>query len=315
MRCRWKLVAIALVAGALVTLYVLGGLAGHLDYVLPRRLAKAASVALVGSSVAPATIIFQTMTHNRILAPSIVGMDSLYALLQTFTVFAFGAINLAWVDARVNFVISCALMLVFAVGLYRVFFSRGSEHLYFVLLVGIVCGIFFQSLSSFLQMLIDPNEFLVVQGRMFASFNDVPGELLGVSFALVVSTALYVRPQVRYLDVLALGRDHAINLGVDYPVVTRRLWIAVSVLVSVSTALVGPITFLGLLIANLAQEWLETYRRTVLMAGAALLSIVALMGAVLLVERVLGFSTTVSVIVNLVGSIYFLHLILRERPA
>ncbi|HEY8426022.1 MAG TPA: iron chelate uptake ABC transporter family permease subunit [Limnochordales bacterium] len=313
MRVRGRLVAVAVVAAALVAVYVLVGLTG--SYALSRRVVKMAAVALVASSVAPATIIFQTMTHNRILAPSIIGMDSLYLLTQTATVFFLGATHLAWADARVNFVIASALMLLFALGLYRLFVVRGEHHLYFILLVGIVLGTLFQSLVSFLQMLIDPNEFLVVQGRMFAGFNNVPVELLGVAAGAVLLMAIWMLPTLRYLDVLALGRDHAVNLGVDYPALTRRLWVAVSVLVAVSTALVGPITFLGLLMANLAQELLATYRRTVLMAGATLLSVAALAGAVLVVERVLGFSTTVSVIVNLAGSAYFLHLILKEHPA
>ena len=313
MRLRARLAAVALVAAALVAVYVLVGLTG--SYALSRRVVKIAAVALVASSVAPATIIFQTMTHNRILAPSIIGMDSLYLLAQTATVFFLGATHLAWADVRLNFVIASALMLVFALSLYRVFVVGGEHDLYFILLVGVVLGTLFQSLTSFLQMLIDPNEFLVVQGRMFAGFNNVPADLLGVAAAAVLAIALWMLPTLPYLDVLALGRDHAVNLGVDYPALTRRLWVAVSVLVAVSTALVGPITFLGLLMANLAEELLATYRRTVVMLGATLLSVAALAGAVLVVERVLGFSTTVSVIVNLVGSAYFLHLLLRERPA
>lgn len=312
MQARARLAAAAAVAAVVLAAYVLGGLTG--SYALSRRLVKMAAVALVAISVAPATIIFQTMTHSRILAPTIIGMDSLYLFTQTATVFFLGATHLAWVDARVNFIVASALMLLFSLGLYRVFVMGGEHDLYYVLLVGSVLGTLFQSLASFLQMLIDPNEFLVVQGRMFAGFNNVPAELLGVASGAVLLVAIWILPALRDLDVLALGRDHAVNLGIDHPRLTRRLWVAVSVLVAVSTALVGPISFLGMLMANLAQELLTTYRRMVLMAGATLLSVAALASAVLVVERVLGFSTTVSVIVNLTGSAYFLYLILREHP-
>lgn len=312
---RSRLVLLALVAAALAAAYITVGAGGMWEYVLPRRTARILAMVLSGTAVAASTVIFQTLTNNRILSPSVMGLDSLYMLVQTAIVFVFGTTHRIAQSPNFNFAVSAGLMLAFSAVMYRVFFARERGNIFFMLLVGIVFGTFFQSASSFLQVLIDPNEFLVVQSRMFASFNNVKTNLLAVAGGAIVLSYLVFRPYVKYLDVLALGKEHAINLGVDYPRVVRRLLMAVFVLVSVATALVGPITFLGIIVANLAYELLRTYRRAPIIVAASLVSVIALVGGQLIVERVFAYSTTLSVVINLVGGIYFLHLILKERTA
>lgn len=311
-----KLITIGACAFTLVAAYLLIDLDGiHWEYVLTRRLLKVGAVILTGSCIAFATVVFQAITNNRILTPSIIGMDSLFLLLQTAVVFVFGAASLFWANPQVHFALSAGLMIGFAGLLYQGLFRRETFNIYFILLIGLILGTLFQSLSSFMQMLIDPNEFLVVQGRMFGSFNNVRTDLLIIATALVAFISAFFLPIAKYLDVLALGRDSAINLGVNYNQVVKRLWIIVAGLIAVATALVGPITFLGLLVANMAHELFKTHRQTILIAGSILLSVVALMGALLLVERVFTFTTTVSVIINFLGSIYFLYIVLQESQA
>jgi len=310
-----KLLLLGAACAALIAAYLWIDLGAEWRYALERRTLKVLAVLLTGSSVAFATVVFQTITHNRILTPSIIGMDSLYNLIQTSVVFFFGATNALWVNEKVHFAVSAGLMILFAGLLYRALFRREKFNLYFVILVGLIMGVFFQSFASFMEMLIDPNEFLVAQGRMFGSFNNVRTGLLAVAFAASGLVALYFYPAASYLDVLALGRDHAISLGVNYVAVVRRLWVAISGLVAISTALVGPVTFLGLLVANLAYELLKTHRHAVLIPGAMLVSVALLTAALIAVERVFAFNTTVSVIVNFAGSFYFIYVVLKESQA
>ncbi len=166
-----------------------------------------------------------------------------------------------------------------------------------------------------MQVLIDPNEFQVVQDRMFASFNNVNEELFIISVILMLVTTLYFIRFAKYLDVLSLGREHAINLGVNYNGVVKQLFIIIAILISISTVLVGPITFLGLLVANVAYQFLKTYQHSVLIVGGILISIVALILGQLIVERVFTFSTTISVIINFIGGVYFIYLLLKESRA
>ena len=303
------LVVLALVSCALYLFYELNG---SYDYALPRRAVKVAAMALTGIAIAYSTVIFQTITHNRILTPSIMGLDSLYILLQTLFVFFLGSMHVTVVNQHVNFVLSVISMIVFALLLYKFLFQAGKRPIYFLLLVGIIVGTFFSSITTFLQVLIDPNEFLRVQDKMFASFNNINGDLVWWAFGIIAIALIIGWRYMEELDVLSLGRDVAINLGVPYDAIVKRMLILSSVLIAVSTALVGPITFFGLIVANLSYQYFNTYKHKILITGAAFMSIIALVGGQWIVERVFSFSTTLSVITTFVGGIYFIYLLLKE---
>lgn len=313
MEYKAKLSLLALLALILTAVFLFINIGSNWSYILSRRGVKIASIILTGAAIAFSTVVFQTVTNNRILTPSIIGLDSLYLLIQTLLVFLFGSTTLTMMNKNVHFLINVGLMVLFAGLLYKFLFKREGKNLYFLLLVGIICGTFFGSISTFMQVLIDPNEFLIVQDRMFASFNNVNSDLLTISVILLVLIGAYSLKFTRYLDALSLGREHAINLGIPYDYVVKRLLIIVAVLISISTALVGPITFLGLLVANVTYEFMKTYQHKYLLTGSVLISIIALVGGQLIVERVFTFSTTLAVIINLIGGIYFLYLLLRER--
>ena len=312
MRNSTKMMILGVLALLFCGLYLFQGLNGSFDYALPRRGIKVMAMVITGVAIAYATIIFQTITHNRILTPSIMGFDSLYMLLQTVIIFTLGSSHVLVANKHVNFLISVAGMIIFALLLYQFLFKSGKRPIYFLLLVGIIVGTFFGSISTFLQVLIDPNEFMNVQDKMFASFNNVNGDLVWWSVGIVVIAILIGWRSINDLDVLSLGRDTAINLGVSYDSVVRNMLILSSILIAVSTALVGPITFFGLIVANLSYQFFKTYKHSVLILGASIMSIVALVGGQWIVERVFTFSTTLSVIINFIGGVYFIYLLLKE---
>ncbi|WP_440705976.1 iron chelate uptake ABC transporter family permease subunit [Heyndrickxia oleronia] len=315
MRNKVKLLILAVVSVILVSIFMFTEMGNFPAYVLPKRGIKILAIILTGGSIAFSTVIFQTITNNKILTPSIIGLDSLYMLIQTFLIFVFGATSATVMNKNLNFLLCVALMVVFAGLLYKFLFKKEGRNIYFLLLVGLVMGTLFQSFSSFMQVIIDPNDFMVVQDRMFASFNNINTDLLTISFVLVILIGLYFIRFIKFLDVLSLGREEAINLGVDYDYVVKRLLIVVAILISISTALIGPITFLGLLVANVSYQFLKTYKHSYLITGSILISIIALVGGLLIVERVTTFSTTLSVIINFIGGVYFIYLLLKESRA
>ncbi|WP_085524300.1 iron chelate uptake ABC transporter family permease subunit [Tuberibacillus sp. Marseille-P3662] len=313
MNDRMKLSILVVLALVLIGGFMFIDVGDDWAYVLPRRGEKIIAIVLTGGSVAFSTVIFQTMTNNKILTPSIIGLDSLYMLIQTVIVFVFGSTTLTMMDQNVHFLLSVGLMVLFSGVLFKILFNREGRNIYFLLLVGLIFGTFFQSISSFMEVLIAPNEFMMVRDKMFASFNNVNTDILILAIVAVLSVVVYFLKFSKYLDVLALGKEHAVNLGVNYDCVVKRLLVIVAILVSISTALVGPITFLGLLVANVTYQILHTYQHQSLIAGAILVSIIALVGGQLIVEHVFVFSTTISVIINLVGGIYFIYLLLKGR--
>ncbi|SDN41839.1 iron complex transport system permease protein [Psychrobacillus sp. OK028] len=303
------LIALVLVS---IALYLFQGLNGSYDYALPRRGIKVLAMALTGVAIAYSTVIFQTITHNKILTPSVMGLDSLYMLIQTVIYFFFGSMSILVINKNINFAISVIGMIVFALLLYKFLFKAGKRPIYFLLLVGIILGTFMGSITTFLQVLIDPNEFTSLQNKLFASFNNVNGDLVWLALVIITLTVIYGWRSIRELDVLSLGRDNAINLGVDYDKIVKKMLVLSSILIATSTALVGPITFFGLIVANLSYQFFNTFKHSTLIIGASLMSLVALIGGQWIVERIFTFDTTLSVIINFIGGVYFIYLLLKE---
>lgn len=305
------LIALAIVALASIVMFMTLGARGSWSFVIPFRGKKILALILVAYSIAVSTVLFQTVANNRILTPSIMGFDQLYVLIQTAIAYFLGAQMLALMDPNLAFALKLVLMVGFSGILFQWLFLSGDRSLYLLILVGIVMGVFFRSLSNFMARMLDPNAFQVLQDTMFASFNDVDTTLLGVSYAIVGFASLVLFRLRHTLDVLSLGRPTAVNLGVDYKKVVVTLLVIVSVLVSVATALVGPRTFFGLLVATLSYLLVGTSKHRWVIPAAVLLGIICLVGGQTLLERVFSFNTALSIIIEFLGGIVFIIFVLR----
>ncbi|MFD0987958.1 iron chelate uptake ABC transporter family permease subunit [Methyloligella solikamskensis] len=319
-RRRSPLLVVLLLAGLAVACgiaFMTVGAKGSWDFILPFRGTKLAGMVLVGYSVAVSTVLFQTITQNRILTPSVMGFDALYVLIQTCLVYFVGAAGLAGIDPRLLFFVEVAIMVTFAVALFRWLFSGPVRSIYLLMLVGLVFGILFRSLSAFLQRVIDPNEFVVLQGQIFASFNSINEQLLLVATVAVIAVSIVGWRLMHTFDVLALGRETAVNLGVNYQRTVTVMLILIAILVSVSTALVGstafrgPAMFFGLLVSNLAYQLVPTHRHVYLLPAAALIAIIFLAGGQTVLEQVFAFETALPIVIEFLGGIVFILLLLR----
>lgn len=311
-RQRRILLGLLVAAVLLVLVFCTFRITGNWEYAVRLRSRKVAAMVIVGAAIAYSSVLFQTVTNNRILTPSIMGFDALFVLIQTAIVYFLGTLVLVQIDPRLMFLGEVLVMIVFASALYRWLFGRQSQDLYVLVLVGVVFGAFFSSLSAFGARLIDPNDFVTLQDRFFASFNGVDPQLLAFSAIATVGVGVWGLRLFRQLDVIALGREHAISLGVDYRRVVNQALVIIAILVSVSTALVGPITFLGLLVANLARQVTGTFRHWVAVPAAMLIAVITLVGGQFILEQVFALNTALSVIINFVGGIYFIALLIRE---
>ncbi|MDU8037872.1 MAG: iron chelate uptake ABC transporter family permease subunit, partial [Streptococcus sp.] len=284
----------------------------HIDYVMSQRIPKLIAIVITGGCIAFSSIIFQTITNNNILTPSVLGLDSLYVLIQTVIVFLLGVESSFITNKSSNFLLSSSLMILASFVLYKKLFERSNNNVFFLLLVGMIFGTLFKSMSTFMQVVIDPNEYAALQNSLYASFSNVNTEILMMSVIMIIAIIPFIYDELKMLDVISLGKDHAINLGVNYDKAVKKLIIVVAMLVSISTALVGPITFLGLLVVNVAKQLFKTYKHTYLISASILISILTLVVGQFLVERVFTFTTTISVIINFIGGLYFIYLLLKE---
>lgn len=306
------LLLIALCIITALIFLLIGITSKNIGFFIPKRIEKIIAFLLVSYAIAYSSIAFQTITNNHLLTPSVMGLDSLYLFIQTVIVFFLGSKSIQMLSGLTNYFISIGIMIIASLILFGLLFRKEGKSIYFLLLTGLVFGTFFGGLSSFMQVLLDPNEFLLIQGKMFASFSKINSSLLLISVVITTLVFLSTLLDFNKLDGLSLGKDQAISLGIDYKKTVLKTLIAISVLTSVATALVGPVTFLGIIITSLVRQIFVTYKHKTRVFGGVLVSFVLLVGGMILVERVFNFDTTVSVIINLVGGIYFIFLILRE---
>ncbi|WP_230095764.1 iron chelate uptake ABC transporter family permease subunit [Campylobacter jejuni] len=307
---RKKMLILSFLTLNMIGIFIFVGLNGFDEYALKSRFLQIAAIIIVAICIAVSTVIFQTLCNNKILTPAIIGLDSLYMLLQSALIFSFGAANLSVYKNDINFLITLVCMVVFSLGLYKILFSS-DRSIYLIMLLGLVFGTLFSTLSSFFEVLIDPDEFMVIQGRMFASFDNIAFDVLILAYIISFLSFIWIFRYMKFLDPLNLGKDLAINLGINYQKISKQLMIIIAILTSISTALVGPITFLGLLVVNITYELFKTAKYSILLSACILISILALLGGVFFVSRVFDYNATISVVINFLGGIYFIYLVLK----
>ncbi|HEB9327078.1 TPA: iron chelate uptake ABC transporter family permease subunit [Campylobacter coli] len=307
---RKKILILAFLTLIMALVFIFAGLKDFDEYALKNRFLQIAAIVIVAICIAVSTVIFQTLCNNKILTPAIIGLDSLYMLLQSALIFSLGSANFSVYKNDINFLITLACMVVFSLGLYKILFSS-DKSIYLIMLLGLIFGTLFSTLSSFFEILIDPDEFMVIQGRMFASFDNVAFDVLALAYIVTLLSFVWIFRYMKFLDPLSLGKDLSINLGINYQKISKHLMIIIAILTSISTALVGPITFLGLLVVNITYELFKSSKHSILLLACVLISILALLGGVFFVSRVFDYNTTISVIINFLGGIYFIYLVLK----
>ena len=310
-----KLIVIALIAIIIVAAFLFIGVKfqNHklLRYAMKLRIPKVIAMIITAFAIGAATIIFQSVINNTIVTPCLLGMNALYTLIHTSVVFVLGSGSILFTNDNLSFLVDLVLMGIIATVVYSWLFKMTGHNVLYVLLVGTVLTSFFSSIQSTLTRVMDPNEYDTLLTSLVASFSNINSEIIIFSVIILALIGVIFRKELALLDVITLGKEQAINLGVDYDRCIRRLLLAVTLCIAVATAMVGPISFLGLIIANISRQLLKTYRHTQLIAGAALMGVIALIGGQFIVERVFVYSIPISVFITVAGGIYFLYLILK----
>ena len=282
-------------------------------YAMRLRTPKLIVMLITAFAIGGASIVFQSIINNTIVTPCLLGMNSLYTLIHTAVVFFAGTGSFLALNANASFAVDVVLMGLTATVVYSWLFQKTRHNVLYVLLIGTVLSSFFSSIQTTLTRIMDPNEYDTLLATLVASFSNINSEIILLSVLLLAAVVFVLRKDLMLLDVLTLGKEQAVNLGVDYDRSIRRLLLGVTLCIAVATAMVGPISFLGLIIANLARQLLKTYRHTQLILGSALFGMIVLVGGQLLVEHVFTYSIPVSVFITVGGGIYFLYLLLAAK--
>lgn len=283
------------------------------NYAMKIRTPKLVAMMITAFAIGSASIVFQSIINNTIVTPCLLGIDALYTMIHTIVVFVMGSGSILAMNANFAFVIDLVVMGIASVVIYSYLFRKTKHNVLYVLLIGTVLTSLFSSIQSTLTRIMDPNEYDTLLTTLVASFSNVNSEIIVLSLIILISVAFILRKELTILDVLTLGKDQAINLGVDYDSSIRKLLLGVTLYIAVATAMVGPLAFLGLIIANLSRQLMKTYKHTQLITGSVFFGMIILIGGQMLVERIFTYTIPVSVFITLFGGSYFLYLLLRRR--
>ena len=277
-----------------------------------QRATNLSVIVVVAFAQAMATVSFQTVTHNRILTPSIMGFESLYIVIQTAAVFLLGAGGVVAMTGTTQFLGQVIVMVVFSAILYGWLFAGRLGNLHIMLLVGIILGGGMGALATFMQRMLTPSEFDVLSARLIGSVANADASYLWIGAPLVAFAGGVLWWRARRLNVLGLGRETATNLGVNHKADTILVLVMVSLLMAVSTSLVGPMTFLGFLVAMIAYQLADTYDHRYVFPMAWLTGFVILTGSYFVLKNFFHAQGSVGIIIEVVGGSFFLFFILRK---
>lgn len=282
-------------------------------YILSRRIPTLTVMLISAFAIGSASIIFQSIIQNRIVTPCLLGMNAMYTLVHTAIVFVVGSGHVIATNSNLSFGVDLVVMGVTATFLYSYLFRKTGNNVLYVLLIGTVLSSFFGSIQSTMIRVMDPNEYDALLTTLVADFSNVNAEVIAFSVGLLTALVIFLRKELMLLDVITLGKDQAINLGVDYDRTVRRLLLGVVLCIAVATAMVGPISFLGLMIANLSRQMLKTHRHSHLIVGAALMGMLTMIAGQLISQHVFGYAVPISTFITIGGGIYFLYLLLTKK--
>lgn len=310
----YKLLALIALVLAAAAAYLLTDVnPKYFEYAMSLRVPKLIVMLIASFAIGSASIVFQSIINNRIVTPCLLGMNSLYTLIHTVLYFAAGSASLFARNSNVAFAADLVVMGITATLVYGYLFKKTKYNVLYVLLIGTVLTSLFGSIQSAMVRVMDPNEYDALLATLVASFSHVNSQIIVFAVVLMAVILFVLRRDIALLDVLTLGKDQAINLGVDYDRCVQRLLLGVTLFIAIATAVVGPISFMGLIVANLSRQFLRTYRHTELILGSALFGMIILVAGQLIVEHVYHYDMPISVFITVGGGLYFLYLLMTSK--
>ncbi|MED5843323.1 iron chelate uptake ABC transporter family permease subunit [Streptococcus anginosus] len=281
-------------------------------FIMKLRSQKLLTYLLVAIAGGLATISFQTITENRFLTPSILGMESLYVFMQTIYLFFASKFICNTGHPLLEFILVLLIQCGFFFCLQPALKKLLQQGFVFILLICMALGTLFRSASTFLQVLMDPNEYDKLQTKLFPSFQRINMDILSVAAIIIGLAGLYLLKKNAILNVFHLDKKTATILGVEVEKEQKKILWAIVLLTSTTTALVGPMMFFGFMMSNLAYLLIKEYQHKWLFSVAILLGFLSLTTGQMLVERVFQLQINVSMVIELVGGLFFFYLLAKE---
>ena len=287
------------------------------NFILQRRFLKLLVMVIVSCAIPISTISFQTVVQNRFLTPGVLGIESLFVFIQSGLYYFESLVGVKVEQSVIIYSVTIAIQIGLLLLLMNA--SKGMRLTNFkvVLLLTMAFSMLLRNASTFLQVLMDPNEFDKLQSSLYPSFQKMNAQpmMIGVAIGLFVLLMMVFYKIRHQLDALHLGVDGAKMLGINTKRLSNVVIVVVIIMTSLSTILVGPLQFLGFMIANLTYQLTKEYKHGVLWLFSAVLGLVIVLAAQLIVERIFLLTIPISVFIEGIGGVLYLILLVKgEKP-
>ena len=287
------------------------------NFILQRRFLKLLVMVIVSCAIPISTISFQTVVQNRFLTPGVLGIESLFVFIQSGLYYFESLVGVKVEQSVIIYTVTIAIQIGLLLLLMNASKGMMLSNFKVLLLLTMAFSMLLRNASTFLQVLMDPNEFDKLQSSLYPSFQKMNAQpmMIGVAISLFV-LLLMVFYKIRHqLDALHLGVDGAKMLGINTKRLSNVVIVVVIIMTSLSTILVGPLQFLGFMIAYLTYQLTKEYKHGVLWLFSAVLGLVIVLAAQLIVERIFLLTIPISVFIEGIGGVLYLILLVKgEKP-
>ena len=287
------------------------------NFILQRRLLKLLVMVIVSCAIPISTISFQTVVQNRFLTPGVLGIESLFVFIQSGLYYFESLVGVKVEQSVIIYSVTIAIQIGLLLLLMNASKGMMLSNFKVLLLLTMAFSMLLRNASTFLQVLMDPNEFDKLQSSLYPSFQKMNAQpmMIGVAIGLFVLLMMVFYKIRHQLDALHLGVDSAKMLGINTKRLSNVVIVVVIIMTSLSTILVGPLQFLGFMIANLTYQLTKEYKHGILWLFSAVLGLVIVLAAQLIVERIFLLTIPISVFIEGIGGVLYLILLVKgEKP-
>jgi iron-compound ABC superfamily ATP binding cassette transporter, permease protein len=287
------------------------------NFILQRRFFKLLVMVIVSCAIPISTISFQTVVQNRFLTPGVLGIESLFVFIQSGLYYFESLVGVKVEQSVIIYSVTIAIQIGLLLLLMNASKGMMLSNFKVLLLLTMAFSMLLRNASTFLQVLMDPNEFDKLQSSLYPSFQKMNAQpmMIGVAIGLFVLLMMVFYRLRHQLDALHLGVDGAKMLGINTKRLSNVVIVVVIIMTNLSTILVGPLQFLGFMIANLTYQLTKEYKHGVLWLFSAVLGLVIVLAAQLIVERIFLLTIPISVFIEGIGGVLYLILLVKgEKP-
>ena len=288
------------------------------NIVLSSRVPQALTAMVAGAGLAVSGLQMQTVFHNPLAGPSVLGISNGASLGVAFVVLLSGSLG-GVALSRLGYLGDVAMSIAAIVGALAIlgliaYVSQKVKGNVTLLIIGVMIGYLANAIIGVLKFFSAEEDVKAFVVWGLGSFARVSGDQMLLFVTLMAILLPLSMLLVKTMNLLLLGDAYARNLGLNIQRSRLLVIVCSGVLVAIVTAYCGPIMFIGLAVPHLARALYRTSDHRILMPGTMLAGGVLALVCNLL-ARLPGFEGALPVnsVTALVGAPVIAMVLFRRR--